>query len=478
MILVPALLYVILQHASAQLPSDSIRALLKREVAAQRGKSIIVGMIDSTGSRQVFAEGILSDKDRRQPDANTLYEIGSITKVFTALLLCDMDQQGQLSVNDPLSKYLPANTRAPQWNGKEITLLSLATHRSGMPRFPDNVFPKDPDFTRAYADYTPVKLYEYVSTFQPPDIDTKWRYSNVAYGLLGLILEKVSDKDYENLVKQRICQPLHMNNTVITLNAQQRSNLAIGHAETGAVVGLGQLGAIGAGGALLSNVNDLLTFARAQLGLVSTPLYPAMQQTHILQAKKEGEDTYTTMGWTLYQENGKHYLFKDGGMPGYRTYLGLDLVKKCAVVVLCNNNNSVTDIGRYLLDPSRRVDLYRYPWALLDTLRSTLRSSGVDATVARYRQLKAAADPRYTFNEATLNYLGEECRRNKQYKDAISLYALNAEEYPKSAGACESLATTYLLLKDKTKARQYFEKAQQLEPNNRHWRYMLEQISR
>lgn len=472
------MLFASLGPVTAQLSADSIQALIKQEVAAQRGKSIIVGVIDSTGRRQVFAEGILGDNDRRQPDANTLYEIGSITKVFTSLILCDMDLQHQLSIHDPLSKYLPPNTRAPQWNGKEITLLSLATHRSGMPRFPYNVFPKDPDFTHAYADYTPAKLYEYVSTFQPPDIDTRWRYSNVAYGLLGLILEKIAGKEYETLVTQRICRPLHMNNTVITLNARQRANLAIGHAETGAVVGLGKLGAIGAGGALLSNVNDLLTFAGANLGITPSALYPAMQQTHKLQARKDGEDTYTTMGWTLYKENGKDYLFKDGGMPGYRSFLGIDKVKKCAVVVLCNNNNSVTDMGRYILDPSRRLDPYRYPWALLDTLRSTLQSKGVDAAVALYSQLKAAADPRYAFTEAQLNYLGEECRRNRQLPEAILIYALNVREYPRSAAANESLAATWLLAGDTTQARRYFEAARDLEPNNPHWTFMIEKLSR
>ncbi len=150
-----------------------------------------------------------------------------------------------------------------------------------------------------YADYTPARLYEYVSTFQPPDIDLRWRYSNVAYGLLGLILEKITGNNFEALVTQRICQPLNMPNTSISLNARQRATWLLAMLETGAVVGLTNLGAIGAGGALRSNVNDLLTFAAASLGLTSANLLPAMEQTLILRAKKDGEDTYTTMGWTL-----------------------------------------------------------------------------------------------------------------------------------------------------------------------------------
>ncbi|MDF2193476.1 beta-lactamase family protein [Paraflavitalea sp. CAU 1676] len=475
-LLVFFLLSVSINLTYGQVSPDSIRAIITREVAAKRGKSIIVGIIDSTGRRQVFAAGVLSDRDRRQPDGYTLYEIGSITKVFTSLLLADMSVKHQLNITDPISNYLPPNVKAPQLNGREITLLSLSTHRSGMPRFPYNVAPKDPD--NPYADYTPARLYEYVSPFQPPDIDTRWRYSNVAYGLLGLILEKITGNHFEALVTQRICQPLHMPNTTVTLNAQQRANLAVGHAETGAVVGLTKLGAIGAGGALCSNVNDLLTFAAANLGPTATNLLPAMEETHLLRAPKDGEGTYTTMGWTLSKDSSKYLLFKDGGMPGYRSFLGIDKINKFGVVVLCNNNNSVTDIGRYILDPGRKIDPYKYPWALLDTLRSTLSDRGVDATVALYNQLKTSQNTAYIFNELQLNYLGNELRKANKVKEAISIYELNAREYPTSTLVYESLAETHKLWKDKPNALRYFEMARKLDPQNQHWTYMIEKLAK
>jgi CubicO group peptidase (beta-lactamase class C family) len=106
-----------------------------------------------------------------------------------------MSLNHELNINDPISKYLPRNVSVLHGTGKEISLLSLSTHRSGMPRFPYNVDPKNID--EPYADYTADKLYEYISNFKPPDIDTIWRYSNVGYGLLGLILEKIAEKNYE-----------------------------------------------------------------------------------------------------------------------------------------------------------------------------------------------------------------------------------------------------------------------------------------
>lgn len=456
-----------------QIPIDSIKAIIRQEVANKRSKSIIVGIVDANG-RQIFAEGKLSDIDPTLPDGNTIYEIGSITKVFTSLLLADMSLKHQLNLNDPISKVLPKKVKTPVRNGKEISLLSLATHRSGMPRFPYNVDPKNLD--QPYIDYTVDKLYEYVSNFEPPyDIDSKWRYSNVAYGVLGNILTLAAKKDFETLIKEEICGPLKMNNTVISLTAKQKSNLAIGHAETGTKVGLTDLGAIGAGGALRSTVNDLLTFAEANLGLIKTDLFPAMELTHVLQAKKDGDDTFTTMGWTLVNVDG-YLLFKDGGMPGYTAFLGIDKKNKIGVVVLSNSNNTVTDIGRHILDPTRKVEPYKYPWALLDTLRTTIQIKGVDAAIELYQQLKASKNAAFIFNENQLNYLGSELRRDKKMKGAIKIYELNLKEYPKSTLVYESLGETYKRNKNKKMAIKYFETAFELDPQNPHWAYILAKL--
>jgi D-alanyl-D-alanine-carboxypeptidase/D-alanyl-D-alanine-endopeptidase len=457
-----------------QLLIPGIKAIIKQEVANKRSKSIIVGIVDANG-RQIFAEGKISDGDRSLPDGNTIYEIGSITKVFTSLLLADMSLKKQLNLNDPISRFLPQTVKTPIRNGKEISLLSLSTHRSGMPRFPYNVDPKDLD--KPYVDYTVNQLYEYTSKFEPPfDIDSKWSYSNVGYGLLGNILTLVAKKDFEALVTEEICKPLNMNNTVISLTAKQKSNLAIGHAETGTPVGLTDLGAIDAGGALRSNVNDLLTFAEANMGFIKTGLFPAMELTHVLQAKKDGGDTYTTMGWTLANDDGRYLLFKDGGMPGYCSFLGIDKKNKIAVVILSNSSNSVTDIGWHILDSTHKVEPYKYPWTLLDTLRTTIQTNGAEAAIALYQQLKASKNASFIFNENQLNYLGNELRRDGRIKKALKIYEMNAQEYPKSALVYESLGEIYKRNKNKKMAVQYFKKARELDPQNPHWTYILEKL--
>ncbi|WP_325564861.1 serine hydrolase [Pedobacter sp.] len=458
----------------AQVSIDSIKKIIQNEVAGKRCKSIIVGIVNMKG-KQVFAEGVKSDADPSLPDGNTIYEIGSITKVFTSLVLSKMSLRHELNLNDPISKYLPTDVKSPSKNGKEISLLNLSTHRSGMPRFPYNVDPKNLD--QAYQDYTVKELYQYLSTFKPPyEIDSRWRYSNVGYGILGNILSVIEKKDFETLIKDEITIPLRLNNTLITLSKKQKANLAIGHAETGTPVGLTELGAIAPGGALRSSVDDLLEFAAANLALKQTDLLPAMELTHKLQAKKDGDNTYTTMGWTLVDSTG-NVLFKDGGMPGYTTFIGIDKKNKIGVVVLSNSNNTVTDIGRYILEPGRKINTYQYSWSLLDTLRSTYKNKGIDATLSLYEKLKANKDSKLIFNENQLNYLGNELRTNKKIKEAITIYQFNLKEYPNSLLALESLGETYRRSGELQNARSCFEKALSLEPQNEHWTFILGKLN-
>lgn len=455
---------------TGQVSTDSIRSIIRREVENKRSKSIVVGIIDSNG-RHIFSAGKLSDDSDTMPNGNSVYEIGSITKVFTSLLLAEMGLKQQLAVTDPISKYLPRSVRTPIKDGEEISLLMLSTHRSGMPRFPYNRDPKNLD--DPYADYTVDKLYEYISNFEAPaGLGQKWQYSNVGYGVLGNILTLVANEDYEQLLTERICAPLGMRSTDIS-KAKTGRNVAVGHAETGQRVGFTELAALEAGGAICSNTNDLLTFAAANVGLTSCDLLPAMEETHILQAKKEGEDTYATMGWTLSNYGGECILFKDGGTAGYRSFLGIDKKRKIGVVVLSNSNNMVTDIGRHILDPTFKIKPYKYTWAVLDTLRAAMRMVGVDSAIGLYKNLKSSKEVSFLFDEAQLNYLAIELRRQKKKKDALKICRLNVEEYPASVLAYESCGEMYRLNKDRKNAIKCFEKAIELDAGNPRWPYVI-----
>ena len=209
-------------------PSDAeIRQILVNRIDNEKqGVGIVVGVIDAKG-RHVVSYGHLEKGDNRPLDGDTIFEIGSITKVFTALLLTDMAQRGEVKIDDPISKYVPATAKIPQRNGKQITLVDLATHTSGLPRSP-NFNPKDP--ANPYVDYTEDQLFAFLSSYElPRDIGVKFVYSNLGFGVSGTGAARRNGSDYETLVESRICEPLGMKSTRITLTPEMEQRFAAGH---------------------------------------------------------------------------------------------------------------------------------------------------------------------------------------------------------------------------------------------------------
>ena len=201
----------------SSVPTDpEIRQILVDRIDKDRQSvGIVIGVIEPAG-RRVVAYGNLDEGDKRPLDGDTIFEIGSVTKVFTSLLLADMVQRGEVALTDPVARYLPSQVKMPERGGRQITLQDLATHTSGLPRLPSNLNPKDP--ANPYADYSVDQLYQFLSGYQlTRDIGSQSEYSNLGGGLLGHVLARRAGMDYEALVKSRICEPLGMKSTGITL---------------------------------------------------------------------------------------------------------------------------------------------------------------------------------------------------------------------------------------------------------------------
>ncbi|WP_166437012.1 serine hydrolase [Niastella caeni] len=462
--------------SSAQLPVDSIKAIIEKEIYLKRSASIIVGTIDSTGKREIISAGSFSDKKAAPPDGNTIYEIASITKVFTSLLLADMSLKRQVNLDDPISKYLPANVQVPVKNGKPITLLHLASHSVGWPRFPDNNDPRNLD--NPYADYTVEQLYDYISRAEFDYAPGTWfKYSNPGYGLLGHILAQVAGKPYETLVKERIGTPLGLTHTTITLTPAQKNNLAIGHTEYGAPAPNWDMPAIAGTGALRSNINDMLTFAAANLGHVKTDLYPAMQLAHVPRISKGKGEGEVTLGWTLEKsKDGEEFLWKDGTTAGYRSIVLLNRTRKTGVVILSNSLNPINDIAYHILYPAIPVKPYRYIWAMHDLILATAKNKGVDAAIEEYKNMKATRSPGLIFDPSQLNYVARDLRQAKKMSAAIKILELNAQEYPTNATVFEDLGEIYKLNGNKKEALENYEKALQVDPKNEHAKWMVEKL--
>ena len=322
--------------AFTQSPTEiAIRKILADRFGPEnRGIAIVVGLIDANG-RKVVAYGSLAKNDKRRLDGTTVFEIGSMTKVFTSLLLTDMTRRGEVALADPVSKYLPAGVTVPERNHRKITLADLSTQSSGLPRMPTNFNPADE--SNPFADYSIQQLYDFLSDYDlTRDVGSRYEYSNVGVGLLGHALSLRAGMSYEALVRSRICDPLGMADTRITLTPEMKARLAVGHSPSLGAVSNWDLPTLPGAGALRSTANDILTFLAANLGYVKTPLAQAMADEVSIRRPADAPDVQIAYAWHVRTKNGNSMILHSGGTGGYRTFMGYDPKARAGVVVLTN----------------------------------------------------------------------------------------------------------------------------------------------
>jgi len=320
-------------HRAGYIPSqEEIRSILEHRVEGERKSTgIVVGVVDATGLRIVSYPEALS--------GDTLFEVGSLTKVFTALLLTDKVQRGEAALSDPVAKFVPPGVKIDG----SITLEDLATHTSGLPRMPSN-------FTAEH--YTREMLFDFVSSYRlTPDV--KWKYSNLGYGLLGQALAP----DYQSVIRSRITGPLNMVSTSVTLDGKEQSRMAIGHDDRLTPVPASDFGALAAAAGLRSSTNDLLKFLSAFLGYSKTPLAPAMARMTAVRRATPVPGLTNALGWEISMPDGWEIVWKDGITPGYSSFLGCNTKERVGVVVLSNTSTErgVSDIGMYILDGASQL---------------------------------------------------------------------------------------------------------------------------
>ena len=341
---------------SAFPPDSEIRKLLVQRIDEyHQSVGIVAGIVEPAG-RRIIAYGALDKGDPRPLDGDTVFEIGSVTKVFTALALADMARRGEVGLSDPVAKYLPAEVKVPRRGDRQITLEDLAVQTSGLPRMPSNFKPKDP--ANPYADYTANLLYQFLSGYElPRDIGSQYEYSNLGFGLLGHALARRAGMDYEALVQARICRPLALSNTRIALSPEMKARLAVGHNEKLERVPGFDFQALAGAGALRSTTNDMLSFLAAAMGPAPSPLAGAFADLLKVRVPTGIPGMQEALGWQISNRGGAEIVWKDGGTYGYAAFIGYDPKRHAGVVLLSNaftmsgTVTGVTDIGLHLLDP-------------------------------------------------------------------------------------------------------------------------------
>lgn len=294
---------------------------------------LTLGVLEN-GQMHFYGYGETAKDNQLIPDENTLFEIGSITKTFTSTILAYFVNEGKIGLKDPVNKYLPDSIVSLQYNGKPVTIQSLANHSSGLPRVPANLI-SNADPSNPYKKYDDDRLFSFLAHYKPyREPGAQYEYSNLAVGLLGVILERISGKPYEQLVQEIICEPLQMKNTRVDLVSGDTTKFAIGYNLQLLPVHSWEFSSLAGAGAIRSGINDMLLYAKAQVSKQNTKLQKAIELTHELTF--EYGDYKVALGWHLFNLGGKNYLAHDGQTGGYCSSMIFNPASGKAVVILTN----------------------------------------------------------------------------------------------------------------------------------------------
>ena len=338
---------------------------IREFVESGRAAGIVLGVLNADGTRRIVHYGS-AGPDTRPLGERSLFEIGSVTKVLTASLLADMVERGEVSFTDPVEKYLPDHVDVPSRHGKEITLLQLATHSSRLPRMPYRVEPPDPE--NPHADFTVEELYKFLNGSAVREyMGEGVEYSNLGYGLLGHALARAAGGTYQEVLEERILEPLGLDQTVFTARGELAPWMTKGHAVDGTVTNYFDFTeANAAAGDLVSTVGDMLTLLEANIGEPETLLEAVLRRTHVPRA--EMEDVEVGLGWLVRRHGDREITWINGDTGGYHVALAFDPEKQAGVVLLSNSDSEDSQLASFV------YDLLVPPSAAFDVAAETLRS--------------------------------------------------------------------------------------------------------
>lgn len=398
-----------------------------------------------------------------QPD--TRFRIGSVTKQFTAALILQLVEEGKIKLDGKLTDYLPDYRKD---TGDKVTIHQLLNHTSGIPSYTGR-----PDFEKEIM-RNPFSVADLVKKYSSGDFDfepgARFSYNNSGYIILGAIIEQITGKSYETVLTERILKPLGMTGTGYDNTAPLLQKRASGYQKRPA----GYINAAYldmslpyAAGSMYSTVDDLYKWDQS------------LYEDKILSAESKklmftpGQANYGYGIRIVDMPLGKSQLKvktigHGGGINGFNSLITRAIEKRQTVIILDNvsqgqfhgqiTNSVLSILNGQPFDPPKR--------SVGETLYKLTMNQNVSAAIAEYRKLKTANDPTYDFAEAELKSLGGQLTTAKRAKDALEIFKLNAEMFPKSTDAFDALGEAYLADNQKDLALASYKKAFELEPAN------------
>jgi len=325
--------------------SDSVKAVIRDNVNNGKHQSLFVGIIDENDVEYYYYGDIA--KGENPIDENTLFEIGSVTKVFTTMILADMVEKGEVNLNDPIEKFLPEDVSTPSKNGRTITLFDLATHSSGLPRMPDGFPITDMD---EQFQYDREEMYDSLSKVElSREIGSQYEYSNFGFSLLGHILSLQAGQSYEELLQERVLDKFGMDSTCVKQCDDLRDRFANPHFLGFAANELNLSEDMVGAGEIRSSGKDMLSFLSYVMGLEDSDLRSSFELTQ--KVNRQIDDTLSIgLAWHMLQKDDRMIVWHNGATNGFASFVGFDPESNQGVVVLTNNLNPVDDIGIWLLE--------------------------------------------------------------------------------------------------------------------------------
>jgi len=464
-------LFVIGCQQQAPTISNEVKENIRIRVDEGINNGIIVGVINSKGST-FFSYGYKSYQNKEPIDRNSVFEIASISKTFTGIMLADMVHQKVLSLNDPLQSILPEGVNAPTKNLDTIRLIHLANHTSGLPRMPSNF--NYTSLVNPFANYTEKQSYEFLNNYDlTGTIGKQYEYSNYGFGLLGHRLADLNGMNYNELLQAKICEPLKLYNTNTIFTPDMKANLAKGH-KLGVEIGNWDYQSCFAGaGGIRSTAKDMLKYLAYNMGLESCDISEAIKTSHI-NSREKGEMPSIGLGWQLKELDSTQIVWHDGETGGYRSFIGFVKNRDKGVVVLTNSNTDINDIGFHLLDP--RSDLNKPKPSIGMVLRNIISKQGIHGLEKYYFDLRNLKKDEHEFDENELHMLGTLYLDQNDVSKALAVFQINKAAFPNSSDALYDYGKALTLNNKHEEAIIAFKKSVELHTGNMASLMMLEKL--
>jgi serine-type D-Ala-D-Ala carboxypeptidase/endopeptidase len=322
--------------ANAGLLPERVAKAAQERIAAGTYQTLVFGVVEGDRS-EIVAFGKLADG--RAPDGDTVYEIGSVTKTFTASLLARAVLSGRVTLDTPVARLLP-DFKIPSRGGREITFGELATHHAGLPPSPSNLLPRDS--ANPFAHYDTAKLRAFLAHYElPRDPGAAFEYSDVGFGLLGHALAELEHATYDAAIDDVILKPLGTTMTGTAATETLRAHLVPGHDSADKPAMNWDIPGLAGTGAIRSTARDMLRYLRANMGVDPSPLLAAMK---LAQQPRRDMDKTTRIG-LAWRISDKGVIWHPGMTWGYRSFVGFTGDGKRGVVILSNTAADADDLG-------------------------------------------------------------------------------------------------------------------------------------